>query len=56
MKQYTLTATINIHFDAESLEQAQEIAQEIDASFIDPRSKAALNQDWIDWEIKEAAE
>jgi capsular polysaccharide biosynthesis protein len=53
MKKYTLTATINIHFSAESPDQAEQIAQDLGATFSDPRDGNAMNQDWIDWEIKE---
>ncbi len=52
--QYTITMTINIHTKADSLEQAQDIAQEMDIKFLHPETDEPMSNDIIDWEIKEA--
>jgi hypothetical protein len=53
---YTATLTINVHFDAPDTDAANLIAQEMEYDFTHPTTGEKMNQDLIDWEIKEGRE
>ena len=51
MKHFRISMTINVFVDAEDLDQAHEIAQEMGISFSSDGQD--LEQDLIDWDIDE---
>jgi hypothetical protein len=53
MKRYTVTLTINVHFEAKNEEAAELVAQEMDYDFIHPDTGEKMNQDLIDWELNQ---
>ena len=53
MKDFTTTLTINLHFQANTEEEAKEIIQEMHYSFIDPRDNSEIDNDILDSEVYE---
>ena len=54
MKEHTITLTINVHFNAIDREDAQRIAEDMDIKFIHPDTKTEIENDLIDWEIRQS--
>ena len=51
MKKYKVSAIINLHFHARSMEEAERIAGDMDYEFTHPDKGEKINQEIIDWEI-----
>jgi hypothetical protein len=52
-KNFRITLTINVFVAAENEESAQEIAQEMNYSFLHPETNEVLEDSLIDWEVNE---
>lgn len=50
---YTLTMTISVHFTADNQDQAEQIIENMDVKFEHPETLHPMENDIIDWELKE---